>query len=1114
MQLQKHIISLLGFFLITFNSLALQHSEVNLSPTNDSVAAPQYTDHFLLKKAPTVDSVINYGKLFLNKPYRYGSSGADSFDCSGYTSFVYRNFGYNLEHSSAGQAAQFDAIKRNNLKTGDLVYFAGSRKSKRIGHVGIVVDSSADGKFSFIHAASDRGITISSSEEPYYSSRFIKANRVIGGTPLKSVMPVISENKDADALSDISVPLTTPGNKVKKTIPAKYHKVKSGETLSSIAAKYDLTIAELKDLNGLTKTKLSPKQRLKVKASETYTEIEPVQVADNKSKEDEKSFDEGETKSVASTHVVKKGESLFSISKLYNVSVDELKKLNSLGKGNLRLGQELKLNNPVTTENQVADNPSTVTTHKVISGESLFSIAKMYDVSVEDLKKVNDLNAGGIHAGQVLKITLTSKNTAKLQKPDEVQSVAQVAEAKQTTKIPSLKPEAMPKSEFFTNPTPKIESNTEPQRVVKTEARSEVQSESAPKLGLKARVIAHKVHAGENLMTIARDFKVSVDELKKINNLDGIKVSNGQEILICINMPSTGINHAAVEPPVVVSTPVQKQPAVEKSVVEPKPVIVAKSVAAIESTPKPDAKQKHTLHKVRRGENLNSIAEDYHISIDELKRINNLQGTKISVGQQLLVAESKATTDNTKELVVKSDVSAKLTSHKVKKGETLNSIAKANNTTIDELKRINNLSQTKLTLGQVIKIGSEAPESEEVSKASVVKSTVPAKLTSHKVKKGETLNSIAKANNTTIDELKRINNLSQTKLKPGQVIKIGSEAPESEEVSKVSVVKSTAPAKLTSHKVKKGETLNSIAKVNNTTIDELKRINNLSQTKLKPGQVIKIGSESPESEEVSKAPVVKSTVPAKLTSHKVKKGETLNSIAKANNTTIDELKRINNLSKTKLNPGQVIKLSLSGSESEEVTKTPVAKPENLGKSALHKVKKGETLGSIAKANNITIDELKRMNNLSDSKLKLGQELKLVANSENTEVVKEAPAKTQSSNKTVSHNVKKGETIKSIARDYNMTVDELKEINGLTTTKLQKGQKLIVNQSTSEKANSTDVKEVHKESSKHKVAHYKVKPGDSYYTIAEKHGCTVKDLKEWNNKTGNKLKPGVELEIRK
>jgi LysM repeat protein len=1114
MQLQKYIFFLIGFLLITLKSSALQHSDMNLSSSNDTVVAPQYTDHFLLKKASTVDSVINYGKLFLNKPYRYGSSGADSFDCSGYTSFVYRNFGYNLEHSSAGQAAQFDAIKRNNLKAGDLVYFAGSRKSKRIGHVGIVVDSSADGKFSFIHAASDRGITISSSEEPYYSSRFIKANRVIGGTPLKSVMPVISENKDADALSDISVPLTTPGNKVKKTIPAKYHKVKSGETLSSIAAKYDLTIAELKNLNGLIKTKLSPKQRLKVKASETYTEIEPVRVADNKSKEDEKSFDEGETKSVASTHVVKKGESLFSISKLYNVSVEELKKLNNLEKGSLRLGQELKLNNSGAAENQVADNPSTLTTHKVISGESLFSIAKMYDVSVEDLKKINDLNAGGIHAGQVLKITLASKNTAKFQKPDEFQPVSQVVVAKQETKIPSLKPEAMPKSEFFTNPTPKLESNTEPQRVVKAETGSEVQSESAPKLGLKARVIAHKVHAGENLMTIARDFKVSVDELKKINNLDGTKLSNGQEILICINMPSTGINHAAVEAPVVVSTPVQKQSAVEKPVLEPKQVSIARSVAVIEPTLKPDAKQKNTFHKVHRGENLNSIAEEYHISIDELKRINNLQGTKISVGQQLLVAESKATSGNLKELVVKSDVSAKLASHKVKKGETLNSIAKANNTTIDELKRINNLSQAKLKPGQVIKIGSEASESEEIAKTSVEKSTVPAKLTSHKVKKGETLNSIAKANNTTIDELKRINNLSQAKLKPGQVIKISSGASGLEEIAKTLVEKSTVPAKLTSHKVKKGETLGSIAKANNTTIDELKRINNLSQTKLTLGQVIKIGSEAPESEEIAKTSVEKSTVPAKLTSHKVKKGETLGSIAKANNTTIDELKRINNLSQTKLKPGQVIKIGSEAPGSEYIVKAPIVKSAVPTKPASHRVKKGETLGSIAKANDISIDELKRMNNLSDSKLKLGQELKLVANSESAEVVKEAPAKAQLPNKTVSHKVKKGETIKSIAHDYNMTVDELKEINGLTSTKLQNGQKLIVNQSTNEKANSSEVNEGHKESSKRKVAHYKVKPGDSYYTIAEKYGCTVKDLKEWNNKTGNKLKPGIELEIRK
>ncbi|HET7733405.1 MAG TPA: C40 family peptidase [Paludibacter sp.] len=238
MPFQKHYFILLTFIFSTFLLQAGQLSNEASVSANDSISNSPRTDYLSSNPVSITDSVINYGKQFLNRPYRYGSAGADTFDCSGFTSYVYRNFGYNLEHSSAEQAQQFDTVKRNRLKTGDLVFFAGSRKSKRVGHVGIVTTAGDDGKFSFIHASCDKGVTISSSEEPYYSRRFIKANRVIGGTTqLLAVASSVSDNANADFQTDNNSPVTYPSKKIKKTIPAKFHKVKSGETLSEIAEK-------------------------------------------------------------------------------------------------------------------------------------------------------------------------------------------------------------------------------------------------------------------------------------------------------------------------------------------------------------------------------------------------------------------------------------------------------------------------------------------------------------------------------------------------------------------------------------------------------------------------------------------------------------------------------------------------------------------------------------------------------------------------------------------------------------------------------------------------------------------------------------------------------------
>lgn len=124
--------------------------------------------------------IVDYGLRYLGKPYRYGGKGPKYFDCSGFTSFVFKKFGYNLGSSSASQDRQFTSIKsKKRLKKGDLVFFEGYKRNGRVGHVGIVVKVKSNGDFSFIHAATKGGVIISKSTEPYYSSRYLRGGRVI-----------------------------------------------------------------------------------------------------------------------------------------------------------------------------------------------------------------------------------------------------------------------------------------------------------------------------------------------------------------------------------------------------------------------------------------------------------------------------------------------------------------------------------------------------------------------------------------------------------------------------------------------------------------------------------------------------------------------------------------------------------------------------------------------------------------------------------------------------------------------------------------------------------------------------------------------------------------------
>lgn len=125
------------------------------------------------------DSLVSYAREYIGTPYGYGQSNGKRFDCSGFTSFVFRHYGYTLARSSREQYLEGDSVERGQWQVGDLVFFAGRNGGQsRVGHVGIVVESNGE-QFDFIHASTSRGVIVSHSTERYYASRYIGARRVL-----------------------------------------------------------------------------------------------------------------------------------------------------------------------------------------------------------------------------------------------------------------------------------------------------------------------------------------------------------------------------------------------------------------------------------------------------------------------------------------------------------------------------------------------------------------------------------------------------------------------------------------------------------------------------------------------------------------------------------------------------------------------------------------------------------------------------------------------------------------------------------------------------------------------------------------------------------------------
>ncbi len=195
----------------------------------------------------------------------------------------------------------------------------------------------------------------------------------------------------------------------------------------------------------------------------------------------------------------------------------------------------------------------------------------------------------------------------------------------------------------------------------------------------------------------------------------------------------------------------------------------------------------------------------------------------------------------------------------------------------------------------------------------------------------------------------------------------------------------------------------------------------------------------------------------------VKPGDTLYSIAHKYNTTVNEIKKLNNLISDELSVGQKLKLPVTQIEGE-----------------YYIVKPGDTLYSIALNNMLTVLELKRLNNLTSNDLYVGQKLLLRSNQENI-----------NTNNENTYIVQVGDTLYSIAKKYGISVDELKQANNITNNLLSIGQKLII-------PTSKNI--------------YIVRPGDTLYQIASLNNTTVQKLKELNNLSSDLLSVGQNLFI--
>lgn len=199
MTIKRIIIALLVAVVVSFGSTvdaakarkknahktSVHKSSAKKTTTTKTVAAAEVmTSNEAIANADDVsgETIVKTAMQYIGVPYRHGTSSPKSFDCSGFTSYVFKQYDINLSRSSRTQYTQGQVIKnKSDLRAGDLVFFQGRSGKGGVGHVGIVAEVHKDKSFTFVHASTSKGITTEQSTTAYYSQRYVGARRILTG---------------------------------------------------------------------------------------------------------------------------------------------------------------------------------------------------------------------------------------------------------------------------------------------------------------------------------------------------------------------------------------------------------------------------------------------------------------------------------------------------------------------------------------------------------------------------------------------------------------------------------------------------------------------------------------------------------------------------------------------------------------------------------------------------------------------------------------------------------------------------------------------------------------------------------------------------------------------
>lgn len=438
-------------------------------------------------------------------------------------------------------------------------------------------------------------------------------------------------------------------------------------------------------------------------------------------------------------------------------------------------------------------------------------------------------------------------------------------------------------------------------------------------------------------------------------------------------------------------------------------------------------------YRVKRGDNISTIARRHGVSTSQLMSINRLRSSRsLQAGRTLQVPQKvRVSTGSVRVVAINTNAGPRYggRTHSVsptKHIEVLEGFPKAEDRAIAPI---------------IAKVEKDTKMVEQIQVAAQTPALTPTKTTTYKVRRGDTISRIARSNGVTTTDLRNWNNLRSNRLLVGQKLTLRTKSPASETqtvataepVMIVSAAKApaalmqavqakpvvrAAPAKLTKYKVRRGDSLYAIATKFQVTVSDLKEWNHgLNPSRLMAGQTINLTQTAVNKNAAEKTRVA--TLQKTSTAYKVRRGETLGHIAQRHGMTVAELRKINGLSGNNIRAGQSL----------YVDKGRAATNSNSSDEALAGSKNKSAPATLKKSAPNANGPANKGTTVTASSAGLSERVQLRS--------------AATTGKEIIHNVKAGDTLWDISREYDVKPSDIQRWNGMQQPSIKPGQKLTI-----------------------------------------------------------------------